>query len=65
MQQRHPRSIAMGVRGFGRCRREWKAKAVPKISRISPDNLKVVEDPPSHGWTFQKSVEYAQVRSGG
>ena len=44
MQQRQPRSRAIGVGGFGRCRREWKAKAVPKISRNSLDNLKVVED---------------------
>lgn len=44
MQQRQPRSRAIGVAHLDRCRREREAKAEPKISGNSLDNLKVVED---------------------
>ena len=44
MQQRRPRSKAIGVAHLDRCRREREAKAEPKISGNSLNNLKVVED---------------------
>lgn len=44
MQQRQPRSRAIGVAHLDRCWCEQEAEAEPKISRNSLDNLKVVED---------------------